>query len=395
MSVSESIKDQVCVIIPTYNNCTTLAGVIRDVLEYSEHIIVVNDGSTDTTAELLKDFKQQIKVFSIPQNKGKGNALSVGFKQALKLGYSYAISIDSDGQHFASDIPNFITALENSKDKKLLLIGGRNMGHKDVPKKSSFGNKFSNFWFWVETGVSLEDTQSGYRLYPLREIAKLNLYTTKFEFEIEVIVKADWNGVTVKNIPVKVFYDPENRISHFRPFRDFARISILNTYLVILKLFYIGPRDLINRLRAKGLKRFLREDFLHSSDSPRKKALSMALGVFIGISPFWGFQTVLVILLSIFFKLNKVIAFTCSNISLPPMIPFIVLISLYIGNRLLGYPTSYTMDDFSSKFEMIEHIEAYIIGSFTLATVASIVIGVAGYLCFLVGNKKKIILNDR
>ena len=119
------------------------------------------------------------------------------------------------------------------------------MAQEGVPKKSSFGNKFSNFWFWVETGIWLEDTQSGFRLYPLSYLKEMKFYTKKFEFEIEVIVRAAWQGTSVKNIPIKVKYDETERVSHFRPFKDFTRISIFNTILVLITIFYIMPRDLI------------------------------------------------------------------------------------------------------------------------------------------------------
>ena len=89
---------------------------------------------------------------------------------------------------------------QKNDNKNIILIGARNMSQESVPKKSSFGNKFSNFWFWAETGIKLQDTQSGFRLYPLKELKKLKFYTSKFEFEIEVIVKAAWSGVCVKNV---------------------------------------------------------------------------------------------------------------------------------------------------------------------------------------------------
>src|SRR5690606_30654115 len=136
----------------------------------------------------------------------KGNALRKGFEKARSLGYTHAITIDSDGQHFPSDIPLFIETLENATSKALLLIGARNMSQEGIPKKSSFGNRFSNFWFWFETGIRLSDTQSGFRLYPLEELSKLSLYTKKFEFEVEVIVKAAWQDVEVKNIPIQIHY---------------------------------------------------------------------------------------------------------------------------------------------------------------------------------------------
>jgi glycosyltransferase involved in cell wall biosynthesis len=153
-----------CVIIPTYNNAKTLKRVIDGVLNYTNHIFIVNDGSNDETADILENYKQ-LHILYVPQNKGKGNALQMGFKKALSLNYDYALTIDSDGQHYPSDIPVFLEEL-NATTEPILLIGSRNMAHESVPKKSSFGNRFSNFWFNFETGIKLSDTQSGYRLYP-------------------------------------------------------------------------------------------------------------------------------------------------------------------------------------------------------------------------------------
>uniref|UniRef100_A0A4W5LPB8 Glycosyltransferase 2-like domain-containing protein n=1 Tax=Hucho hucho TaxID=62062 RepID=A0A4W5LPB8_9TELE len=223
---------KICVIVPTYNNHKTLKRVLDSVLLYTSNVIVVNDGSTDSTAQILEAYSHLVQIHH-SKNTGKGMAIRNAFKKALDLNYDYAITIDSDGQHFASDIPSFIAALE--KDADVLLIGSRNMTQENVPKKSSFGNKFSNFWFWFETGNKLEDTQSGFRLYPLRKIP-VSYFTNKFEFEIEVIVRSAWKDIPVKNIPVQVLYDPEERVSHFRPFKDFTRISVLNTVLVTIAL---------------------------------------------------------------------------------------------------------------------------------------------------------------
>lgn len=379
---------QCCVIIPTYNNHKTLKRVIEGVLEYTNDLVVVNDGATDTTIEVLIEFPE-IEQIHLPENKGKGNALRIGFEKALSLGYQYAITIDSDGQHFPEDIPVFVESLENSGTTNVLLIGARNMEQEGVPKKSSFGNKFSNFWFWVETGTSLSDTQSGYRLYPLKHIENLKLVTKKFEFEIEVIVKAAWNGTVVKNVPVRVLYDETERVSHFRPFKDFTRISILNTWFVLVTFFFIKPRDIYRKLRKKGLRRFIMEDFLGNQDSPRKKALSIALGVFIGLSPFWGFHTLIVIFLTILLKLNKTIAFVFSNVSLPPFIPFVLYASSKMGQFVLGIEYSYTMEEMTENFEVFKHLKTYIVGSFSLAIISALVLGVLGYLILPVLQRSK------
>jgi glycosyltransferase involved in cell wall biosynthesis len=373
---SDIAKPNWCVIVPTYNNHKTLARVLDSVLLQTAQVIVVNDGSTDRTAQILSQYPQ-ITQIHFRKNCGKGKALREGFKKAMQIGYDYAVTIDSDGQHFASDIPGFIESIQNDGDA--LIIGSRNMKQQGVPGKSSFGNNFSNFWFWFETGIRLTDTQSGFRLYPLNLIPK-KYVTNKFEFEIEVIVRSAWKSIPVHNIPIQVLYDPDERVSHFRPFTDFTRISILNTVLVTIALLYIKPRDLLRKIKKKGIKKFLLENILESDDSNAKKAMSIALGVFIGICPFWGFQTVLVLFLAVLLKLNKAIAFAFSNVSIPPMIPFIVYGSLQIGGILTGTKASSLPDDSFSLAYIQNNLTQYLIGSFILASLSALIFGLAGYL---------------
>jgi len=372
-------RNDICVIIPTYNNHKTLNRVVDSVLLYTSNIIIVNDGSTDETSRILEGYSQLVQIHFL-NNIGKGMALRKGFEKAILLGYEFAITIDSDGQHFASDIPKFIETLEKEGDA--LLIGSRNMMQEGVPKKSSFGNKFSNFWFWFETEIRLEDTQSGFRLYPLHLLSK-KYFTTKFEFEIEVIVRSAWKDINVKNIPIKVLYNPAERVSHFRPFKDFTRISILNTVLVFIALFYIKPRAFFRKLKKKGIKEFFIEDILENNDSNAKKASSIALGVFIGISPFWGFQTVLVLFLAVIFKLNKVISFTFSNISFPPFIPFIIFGSLKMGSYFIHNTKPLYFDSSMTFSDIKNDIILYLVGSFCLAIVMSILFGLSSYLMLM------------
>ena len=388
-SLEHKIKSfKICVIIPTYNNERTLKRVIDGVLEITDDLIVINDGATDSTSTILKKYTD-IAQISLPKNKGKGNALRVGFKKAEELGYEFSITIDSDGQHYPEDIAVFVNQLEFETNKNLLLIGSRNMNQEAVPGGSNFGNKFSNFWYKVETGIQLKDTQSGFRLYPLKELNKIKFYTTKFEFEIENIVKAAWRGIIVKNVPVKVLYNEQERVSHFRPFKDFARISLLNTWLVLVAFIYIKPRDLIRKLRKKGIRRFIKEEILTSNESPLKSAQAMALGVFIGLTPLWGLHTILVLSLAVLFKLNKVISFAFTNVSFPPFIPFTVYASIMIGTQVLGEPTDYSFADFEQNFEFVKSLKTYVVGSFILAFVASIIVGLVSYFLLSLYNKKK------
>jgi uncharacterized protein (DUF2062 family) len=241
----------------------------------------------------------------------------------------------------------------------------------------------------VETGITLQDTQSGFRLYPIQLLKDLKFYSSKFEFEIEVIVKAAWHGIIIKNIPINVLYDESERVSHFRPFRDFTRISVLNTWLVMLTFFYIKPRDLYRKLRKNGVKRFIVEDIIGSNDSPRKKASSIALGIFIGLTPLWGLHTLIVLFLAIALNLNKTIAFTFSNISIPPFIPFILFAGFQMGNYILGQNQSYKISDIVENFEALKNLKAYIIGSLSLAVMAATTLGLLSYFLFLFFKRKK------
>ena len=371
------------VLIPTYNNEKTLSRILDGVLSYTPHVIVVNDGSTDSTAAILSGYPQ-VEVVTFPKNRGKGNALQEGFRVARARGYTYVLTIDSDGQHFPEDIPTFITAIEQ-EEVPTLLVGNRDMTVEGVPKKSSFGHKFSNFWFHLETGVKLPDTQSGYRLYPL-EVIPRRYFTSKFEFEIEVLVRSSWRGVPIKPVPIRVLYDPSERVSHFRPVKDFARISLLNSILVLIAFLYIKPRDFLRKFQKKSFKTFLKEDLLETSLSDSKKAFSIALGAFFGISPLWGFQTALTITFAVLLGLNKSLAFLASNISIPPMIPLIVWSSLKVGSLFTGgglLPEGEITRDFIKA-----HLIQYLTGSFLLALLIAAILGTATYLFLKTKSEK-------
>lgn len=233
--------EKICVIIPTYNNATTIRRVIEDVEKYCSSIIVVNDGSTDDTAAILQSIPSPIEVVSYPDNRGKGYALVTGFKKAKALGYTHTITIDADGQHFADDIPCFIEGLKHNPEG--FIVGCRNLTEENMPRQNTFANRFSNFWFRLQTGINLPDTQSGYRLYTLSSLKGLNLITSRYESELELLVYAAWAGVDITSVNVKVYYPPaEERVSHFRPIYDFFRISVLNTVLCLGALLY-GARQ--------------------------------------------------------------------------------------------------------------------------------------------------------
>ena len=242
----------ICVVIPTYNNDGTIAAVVADTLKECSDVIVVNDGSTDNTSNILHAI-EGITLVDYEKNRGKGYALKCGFERALQMGFAYAITLDADGQHYPHDIQHFLKA--NQEHPGALIIGNRMLEGVDRSKGSSFANQFSNFWFYIQTGRHLKDTQTGYRLYPLKKLYGLSLLTSRYEAELELLVFASWHGVELVPINIDVYYPPkEQRVSHFRPGKDFARISVLNTVLCLLAIIYGLPlrifRGLANLLRT-------------------------------------------------------------------------------------------------------------------------------------------------
>lgn len=372
-------KLRCCILVPTYNNAPFLPILLSELAALTRSVLVVNDGSDDDTTKILSNFEGQIDAVHHPENRGKGMALRTGFAAARELGYEYAITIDSDGQHLTTDLPTFLSDLEAHPGS--MIVGARNMDQEGVPGKSSFGNRFSNFWYFVETFIKLPDTQSGFRLYPLIPIEKMRFYTRKYEFEIEVLVRLAWAGVPVRSVPVSVVYhDIQKRISHFRPFRDFSRISVLNTVLVLLAYFYIHPRNLIRALTWRNIKRFFDDNLFRTGATNSQLAKEIGFGFFMGIFPIWGYQMIAAVFLSHWLRLNKVVVLLAANISLPPMMPFIIYGSYVLGGFFVTTPEAPIT--FTTDLDLAAvggHLLQYLLGAVALAVLA----GVFGGLFFL------------
>lgn len=384
----QKLKDhKCCILIPTYNNDRKIAGVLQDVVVYTDQVIVVNDGSTDGTVKVLKSFPA-IRVISYPDNKGKGWALRVGFEEALKSGYQYAITMDSDGQHRADDIPVFIDALE--KEGSALIIGSRNMSQSGVPGTSNFGHRFSNFWYQLETGVSLPDTQSGFRLYPLEELQKMKFYTSKYEFELEVLVRAAWRGIKVIPVPINVIY-PEDRITHFRMFRDFFRISMLNSVFVLWAFLYVLPVRFMHQLKKENRKAFIQKYVLMSGQSNAKITGAVMLGTFIGVAPVWGYQIIMGVTLAHLFRLSKVLVVAASHISIPPMLPFIIYGSFKLGGWMLGNADTVAFSSELNWNVIKGGLLQYVVGSLGLGAMLAIFMGAVIYFLLLLFRRKPVI----
>ena len=243
----------------------------------------------------------------------------------------------------------------------------------------------------METGIRLPDTQSGFRLYPLKLLHEIKFFTLKYEFEIEVLVRAAWKGILIDSIPVDVYYPPKGeRVSHFRPFIDFTRISILNTFLVLVTFLYIRPRDFFRSLfQKKNGQEIIQDLFFNPGQSDLILSVSVGFGIFMGILPIWGFQLLVAIFLAIVFKMNKPLVILAANISVPPMIPLIIFCSYKLGaywmparHEAISFRWSLTLESFRYNFQQ------YIYGSITLAFLAGFLFLCATFILLKIFRRK-------
>lgn len=371
-----------CILIPTYNNVRTIESVVRAALETGLQVFVVDDGATDGTGEAL-DAIEGIRLERHEVNRGKGAALLTGFEAAREAGFTHAITIDSDGQHDPTLVPEFVAAAREWPGA--LILGDRDLESAGAGRGSLWGRRNSNFWTWVETGVRLPDTQTGYRVYPLDEVLARYFKTTGFDFEIEVLVKCSWAGVELRSIPIPVrYFSGEERVSHMKPLRDFLRIARLNNRLVAARLCLPPPflelasrREFQAQPRGERWRDALHEIFVREPGSSLRVGTSAGFGLFMGLTPLWGYQIILTLFLCHRLRLSKSVAVLAAHISLPPFMPFIIYGSLVFGRMLLGGDAgepSTSLEIGSGDFV------PWIIGSFALATIVGLAGGLLAYV---------------
>ena len=224
-----------CAVIPIYNHKDTIAATARALRAHGLPVLVVDDGSDAATRAVLDALAAEdgIRLLRLPENQGKGRALTAGLVAAHEAGHTHALQIDADGQHDVADVPRF---LAQAKADPRAMICGKPVYDDSVPRARLYGRYVTHFFVWVETlSLDIQDSMCGYRLYPLAptraEIARKPL-PARMDFDTEIAVRLYWRGVPVHNLPTRVIY-PENGLSHFRMWRDNLRISAMHTRLLL------------------------------------------------------------------------------------------------------------------------------------------------------------------
>ncbi len=223
-----------CVVIPSYNNGGTIAEVVTRALQVWREVWVVDDGSTDGTGEKAREAGAEVLVHS--HNQGKGAALLTALREAQRRGFTHLVSLDGDAQHHPEDILPMLTVAQAHPGS--LVVGSRPWRGPNVSRGARFGRWFSNFSVWLDSGARVDDSQSGFRVYPVGEVLDLPLRARHYDFEMEVLVRAAWAGIPIHGCPIRVYYPPPSqRVSHFDAFSDNLRISGVYARLFLLRPF--------------------------------------------------------------------------------------------------------------------------------------------------------------
>ncbi|MBN8738905.1 MAG: hypothetical protein BGP24_13290 [Lysobacterales bacterium 69-70] len=211
------------ILIPCLNEERAIRAIVEGALQYSPHVIVVDDGSSDGTVAALHDLPIQLIRHDRPG--GKGNALRAGFRRALELDVDGVLTMDGDGQHWFGDIPRILRVAAGLPGH--IVVGARLVGRERQPKIRRIANDIADWGIAWAVGQRLVDSQSGQRWYPRDVVAlAVDVAPQGFVFEADILIEAARRlGTRVAAVPIQVRYAGEFRRSHFKPLRDFCRIT--------------------------------------------------------------------------------------------------------------------------------------------------------------------------
>jgi glycosyltransferase involved in cell wall biosynthesis len=211
-----------CALIPAYNEARHIAQVVEGARAHVDSVVVIDDGSTDETAELAS--RADAVCLRRAANRGKGSVLRMGMKHAIFEGFSHAVTLDGDGQHLPEDIPALLrVARETGAD---LVIGARPFDRSLMPLARYYSNTVGSRWASAMVGRKIEDSQSGFRVYRLDKLRHIRLRSACYEFEMELLIKMARSGAVIAHAPIHMVYDGNQPRSKMKPIRDTVRICL-------------------------------------------------------------------------------------------------------------------------------------------------------------------------
>ncbi len=328
------------VVAPTFNNAGTLENILTRVRALGLPIVVVNDGSTDSTRQILGHWqaRSQVTVLCHDRNSGKAMALQTGFAAARAAGFTHAVTIDTDGQHDPEQIPQLLETAVNHPEA--IILGRRDRHANGYPARSRMGRALSNLMIRLESGVRVADSQCGLRIYPLDQTLGISCRAGRYGFETEILTRAAWAGVPIVQVDVNCHYLPKDqRVSHFRPVVDTLRGAAMHGRLMMGAL----PRWAIRLAGWLSPVQALRK-LQHQPGARSEFAAGLAVGVFIACLPVYGIQSVLSLFAARRLNLHPIWVLAGSQLSIPPISPILIWISLTLGHLLLHGTLSSPID---------------------------------------------------
>jgi glycosyltransferase involved in cell wall biosynthesis len=313
------------IIAPTFDNARTLPRVLSGIAQIGLATIAINDGCADETPIILQAWVQSGAdrvVLTHGKNRGKAAALLDGFERASQMGFTHALTIDTDGQLDPGQIPELLRIAQSHPN--MIVVGSREANAKNHPAASRWGRRVSNLLIKWESDLRISDSQCGFRVYPLKLIQQLKCRAGRYGFESEILTRAAWAGIAIKELNVNCIYDvPEGRVSHFRVWRDSLACAMMH-----LRLLTIALTRWINPIRAwRNLRCDPKEHFRFST--------AVAAGVFIANLPLYGVQTLLSLFVAKRFRLNPLAVVAGSSISTPPLGPLLIVAAIAVGHCCL------------------------------------------------------------
>ena len=319
------------VIAPTFNNAATLPQILSQIHCLHLALIVINDGCTDLTSEILDGLKSLpgITILSHAINRGKAAALQTGLASASQSGFTHALTIDTDGQHDPRQIAPLLAAARSQPNA--IILGTRDASSAGYPLLSRLGRSFSNLMIRLQSGAKVQDSQCGMRVYPLAATAALRCRAGRYGLETEILTRASWAKIAIVSVPIDCrYFPPDQRVSHFRPVVDSLRALAMHARLM--------PRAMLTWPRRLGhwLSPWRALHDLRRLPSARNEfAAGLAIGVFIACLPAYGFQSLLSLFAARRLKLHPLSVLTGSHLSTPPLSPLLIIASLMLGHLLL------------------------------------------------------------
>lgn len=210
--------EDILIIIPAYNEEKSIENLLKELKKNFKNILVIDDGSTDKTKEIVQN--EEVILISHKINKGKGEALKTGFKYAIEKNFPAVITMDGDGQHLPEEALKFAEKYKKNK-KTGILIGKRDIFSRDMPLIRKITNISMSILISILSFQWIPDTQCGFRLIKTDVIKRIRLYTSHFETESEILIKACLKGIKIKSIPVTTVYREEK--SKIKPLKDTIR----------------------------------------------------------------------------------------------------------------------------------------------------------------------------